>query len=70
MEQNKMENQPLEKNNPSATFVDARVAMSRDGQYLLHFLADGTILRKSINLYRHLLKVPYQKKNGERVAFA
>ena len=70
MEQNKTENQAQDKNNNSATFVDAQVALSRDGQFILHFLSNGTILRRSANLYRHLLRVSYQKKNGDIVSFA
>lgn len=70
MEQNKIENQTQENNNLPVTFVDARVALSRDGQFILHFLKDGTIMRKSANLYRHVLRVGYQKKNGELVSFA
>jgi len=70
VEQNKIENQTQENKNSPVTFVDARVALSRDGKYILHFLDDGRILRKAANLYRHVLKVPYQRKNGEQVAFA
>lgn len=69
MEQNKNSNQ-VQNNQAPATFIDARVALSRDGQFILHFLGDGTIVRKSANLYRHVLRIGYQKKNGEIVSFA
>ena len=49
MEQNTNQIQTADKNQTPATFVDARVAMSRDGQYVLHFFADGAILRRSAN---------------------
>ena len=65
-----MENQAQEKNNTPATFIDARVALSQDGQFILHFLSDGTIMRKSTNLYKHVMKIGYFKKNGDQVAFA
>lgn len=61
MEQNKSQNQE-NKNQIPMTFVEARVAISRDGEYLLHFQEDGKIIRKHINLYKHLLKVPYTRK--------
>jgi len=70
VEKNKNENQVQKENRVPATFIDARVALSRDGQYILHFLDDGRILRKAANLYRHVLRVGYQKKNGELVSFA
>jgi len=70
VEKNKNENQVQEKNQVPATFIDARVALSKDRQYILHFLTDGTILRIHSHLYKHLLKVPYQRKNGDQVSFA
>lgn len=66
MEQNKIENQTEGKISTTATFIDARVALSHDGQFVLHFLADGTILRKSINLYKHVMKLGYQKRTAIR----
>ena len=63
MEQNKNENQEQDKNKYPMTFVEARVAISRDGEYLLHFF-DDKIVRKHINLYKHLLKVPYTRKSN------
>lgn len=69
MEQNKIENQMDAKDNASTTFIDARVAMSKDGEYILHFLTNGTILRKHIHLYKHLMKIDYRRKTGDQVLF-
>ena len=62
MEKKKQENQVENKNQMSVAFIEARVALSRDGEYLLHFQDDGKIIRKHINLYKHLMKVPYTRK--------
>ena len=70
MEQIKNENQIQDKNQNTVTFIDARVALSRDGQFILHFFSDGTIMRKSVSLYKHVMKINYERKNGEKVAFA
>lgn len=64
MEQNKNQNQVANKNQMPVAFLDARVAISRDGEYLLHFQEDGKIIRKHINLYKHLMKVPYERKTS------
>jgi hypothetical protein len=48
-------------NSTQSSFVQPRVALSKDGQYLLHFLP-GLIVRKHINFYKAILGVPYTPK--------
>ena len=38
-----------------ARFLTARIYLAKDGQYLLHILPDGSILRRHVNYYRRIL---------------
>lgn len=37
------------------TFVGAEIRLSRDGRHVLHFLAGGAVVRRSVEAYREAL---------------
>lgn len=68
--ENQVQTQPTNQNAPTqGFFAEPRIALSRDGQYLLHFLPGNMVVRKHINLYKKILGVPYvPKAAAEQVA--
>ena len=62
MEQNKNQNKAQTNNQNQGFFAEPRVTLSKDGQYLLHFLPGNMIVRKHVNLYKKLLSIPFEAK--------
>ena len=54
MEQNN-EIQTQGTNQIQGVFAQPRVSLSRDGEYLLHFLPGNMIVRKHVNFYKKIL---------------
>jgi len=54
MEQNN-EIQTQSTNQIQGVFAQPRVSLSRDGEYLLHFLPGNMIVRKHVNFYKKIL---------------
>ncbi len=46
--------------------VEPLVNLSRDGQYIHHYLPDGKLVRKHINFYKAILGVPFTKKASQQ----
>lgn len=64
MEQNENQNQAQVNNQNQGFFAEPRISLSKDGQYLLHFLPGNMIVRKHINLYKKILGIPYEPKTA------
>ncbi len=64
METNKKENQMQDGNQNQGFFAQPRIALSKDGEYLLHFLPGNMIVRKHINLYKKILGIPFASRSA------
>lgn len=62
MEQNNNSSQALGSNQIQAVFAQPRITLSKDGEYLLHFLPGNVIVRKHINFYKKILGIPFIPK--------
>ncbi len=62
MDTNKNQAQTQDSNPKQGFFAEPRVALSKDGEYLLHFLPGNMIVRKHINLYKKILGIAYSPK--------
>ncbi len=69
MEQNKNEMQNRGTSQIQGGFAQPRVSLSKDGEYLLHFLPGNMIVRKHVNFYKKILGLSFTPKaQAERVA--
>ncbi len=62
MEQNTNQDQTQATNQKQGFFAEPRITLSKDGQYVLHFLPGNMIVRKHINLYKKILGVAFEPK--------
>lgn len=45
------------------TFVEPRnICLSKDKEYVLIFLENGVVIRKHVNLFKHVLGVKFKRK--------
>lgn len=55
----------------AAVFVnDVRISLSKDRRYLLIFLPGNQIVRKPVNLFKAVMKLPYTKTSAAPAAAA
>lgn len=62
MEQNKNQSHTQDTNQKQGFFAEPRIILSKDGQYILHFLPGNMIVRKHVNLYKKILGVAFEPK--------
>ena len=61
MEQ-KIIDQTQASNQKQGFFAEPRITLSKDGQYVLHFLPGNMIVRKHVNLYKKILGIAFEPK--------
>lgn len=62
MEQTKNDNQTQTTKQFQGVFAQPRIALSKDGEYLLHFLPGNMIVRKHVNFYKKILGIEFTPK--------